>query len=219
MKYPRWLQVCWRCASDASLPAKNWGTASLVSRQTSRRRTGAINTNLRLHLASAASSGSQWSSVPRLCLHGQARGSAQWPDLLPPWSQLQRGHILGPPVEWTAQLGLHACPGGWHRWPKKQQLEVLKQDFVSLVDHLLVTRKQLIIAGQLTPPRYGDVTTSRLHQLHPWLKGYCLTKSIPYVDNFAAFLNRPCLFKGTVCNNLSNLLTQINVFVHNYNYN
>ena len=44
--------------------------------------------------------------------------------------------------------------------------------------------------------RYGDVTTSRLRQLHLWLKGYCLTKSIPFVDNFTVLqLNRPSLFK------------------------
>ena len=78
---------------------------------------------------------------------------------------------------------------------KNHQSEVLKQDFVSLVDRLLDTGKRLIISGPLPPPRYGDVTTSRLRQLHLWLKGYCLGKSIPFVDNFAAFLNRPHLFK------------------------
>ena len=78
---------------------------------------------------------------------------------------------------------------------KNQQSEVLKQDYISLVDRLLDTGKRLIIAGPLPPPRYGDVTTSRLRQLHLWLKGYCLKKSIPFVDNFTAFLNRPSLFK------------------------
>ncbi|XP_030257363.1 extracellular calcium-sensing receptor-like [Sparus aurata] len=60
---------------------------------------------------------------------------------------------------------------------KKHQSEVLKQDFVSLVDRLLDMGKQVIIAGPLPPPRYCDVTTSRLRQLHLWLKGYCLTKT------------------------------------------
>ncbi|KAL7370818.1 hypothetical protein ABVT39_012048 [Epinephelus coioides] len=78
---------------------------------------------------------------------------------------------------------------------RNQQSEVLKQDFISLVDRLLDTGKQLIISGPLPPPRYGDVTTSRLCQLHLWLKGYCLSKSIPFVDNFIAFLNKPHLFK------------------------
>ncbi|TWW54216.1 hypothetical protein D4764_0264650 [Takifugu flavidus] len=62
---------------------------------------------------------------------------------------------------------------------KFQQSEVLKQDFISLVDRLLDTGKRLIISGPLPPPRYGDVVTSRLHQLHLWLKGYCLGNSIP----------------------------------------
>uniref|UniRef100_A0A674PIU4 SGNH hydrolase-type esterase domain-containing protein n=1 Tax=Takifugu rubripes TaxID=31033 RepID=A0A674PIU4_TAKRU len=78
---------------------------------------------------------------------------------------------------------------------KFQQSEVPKQDFISLVDRLLDMGKRLIISGPLPPPRYGDVITSRLRQLHLWLKGYCLGNSIPFVDNFAAFLNRPHLFK------------------------
>ena len=79
---------------------------------------------------------------------------------------------------------------------RDQQSEILKRDFTSMVDCLLDTGKQLVISGPLPPPRYGDVTTSRLRQLHLWLKGYCLRKSIPYVDNFMAFLNRPHLFKS-----------------------
>ncbi|CAJ1057640.1 hypothetical protein D4764_0229340 [Xyrichtys novacula] len=79
---------------------------------------------------------------------------------------------------------------------KDQQSETLKRDFISMVDHMLDTGKRLIISGPLPPPRYGDVTTSRLRQLHLWLKGFCLGRSIPYVDNFIAFLNRPHLFKS-----------------------
>ena len=71
-----------------------------------------------------------------------------------------------------------------------QQSEVLKRDYVSLVDRLLDMGKRLIIAGPLPPPRYGDITTSRLRQLHLWLKGYCLKKSILFVDNFTAFLKQ-----------------------------
>ena len=41
---------------------------------------------------------------------------------------------------------------------KNQQSEVLKQDFVSLVDRLLDTGKRLIIIGPLPPPRYGDLS-------------------------------------------------------------
>ena len=52
---------------------------------------------------------------------------------------------------------------------KNQQSEVLKREFISLVDRLLDTGKRLIISGPLPPPRCGDVTTSRLRQLHLWL--------------------------------------------------
>ncbi|KAL7406155.1 hypothetical protein ABVT39_014107 [Epinephelus coioides] len=62
---------------------------------------------------------------------------------------------------------------------RNQQSEVLKQDFISLVDRLLDTGKRLIISGPLPPPRYGDVTTSRLCQLHLWPEGYCLSKIAP----------------------------------------
>ena len=97
---------------------------------------------------------------------------------------------------------------------KNQQLKVLKQDFVSLVDRLLDTGKGLI-AGLLPLSRYGDVTTSRLHQPHLWLKGYCLTKSIPFVDNFAAFLKRPHLFKrdGLHPNQEGSRLVSVNLTV------
>ncbi|KAL7385225.1 hypothetical protein ABVT39_017926 [Epinephelus coioides] len=60
---------------------------------------------------------------------------------------------------------------------RNQQSEVLKQDFISLVDRLLDTGKRLIMSGPLPAPCYGDVTTSRLCRLHLWLKGHCLSKS------------------------------------------
>lgn len=73
-----------------------------------------------------------------------------------------------------------------------QQSEILKQEFATMIDRLLATEKRLIISG---PPRYGDIITSRLRQLHLRLKGYCLMKSIPFVDNIFVFLNGPHLFK------------------------
>lgn len=68
-----------------------------------------------------------------------------------------------------------------------QQSDVLKQDFVSLVTHLLDTGKQLIISCPLPLPRYSDVTTGCLRQLLLWLKGYCLEKN-------TLLLNVPWLF-------------------------
>lgn len=39
------------------------------------------------------------------------------------------------------------------------QSELLKRDFITLIDHLLDMGKRLIISGPLPPPHYGDVTT------------------------------------------------------------
>ncbi len=76
-----------------------------------------------------------------------------------------------------------------------QQSEKLKDDFLSLIDNLRQTNKQIIILGPLPSPHFGDVKFSRLWQLHTWLKGYCSSKNIPYVDNFTTFYNRPFFFK------------------------
>ena len=81
---------------------------------------------------------------------------------------------------------------------KHQWSELLKTDFIRLTDSLLDTGKNIIISGPLPPPRFGDVKFSRIRQLHIWLKGYCMVKSIPFIDNFAAFMNRPELFKRDV---------------------
>lgn len=78
---------------------------------------------------------------------------------------------------------------------KDRQSEVLKKDFATSIDCLLDTGKRLVISGPIPAPRFGDVPFSRLYQLHLWLKGYCLTKGVPFVDNFTTFLNRPQLFK------------------------
>ncbi|XP_061563256.1 uncharacterized protein LOC133418538 [Cololabis saira] len=96
---------------------------------------------------------------------------------------------------------------------RNRQSEVLKQEFRAMVDRLLDTGKRLVISGPLPPPRYGDVTTSRLRQLHRWLKGYCLDQGIPYVDNFMAFLNRPHLFKhdGLHPNQVGSRILSVNI--------
>ena len=79
---------------------------------------------------------------------------------------------------------------------KIQQSEALKEDFTRLVDTLLDTGKQLILSGPLPSPCFGDVKYSRLRQLHTWLKGFCMSKSIPFVDNFTTFSNRPHFFRS-----------------------
>ncbi|KAJ8337392.1 hypothetical protein SKAU_G00386120 [Synaphobranchus kaupii] len=75
-----------------------------------------------------------------------------------------------------------------------QQSEKLKADFVSLIDGVLGAGKRCVISGPLPPPCFGDVKFSRIRQFHIWMKGYCLGRGIPFVDNFTSFLNRPELF-------------------------
>ena len=77
---------------------------------------------------------------------------------------------------------------------KLQQSETLKADFKTLIDTVLAMGKQCIISGPLPSPRFGDIKFSRVRQLHVWLKSYCRSLGIPFVDNFTAFWNRPNLF-------------------------
>lgn len=77
---------------------------------------------------------------------------------------------------------------------KAETSELLKSDYSDLIECLMWTRKNFIISGPLPCINRGDMTYSRLHQLHIWLKGYCSYWNIPYVDNFLLFSNRYELF-------------------------
>lgn len=77
---------------------------------------------------------------------------------------------------------------------KLQQSEKLRDDFKTLINTLLESGKQCVVSGPFPSPRYTDMVFSRIRQLHTWLKGYCCTMGIPFVDNFAAFTDRPGLF-------------------------
>uniref|UniRef100_A0A3B3ID41 SGNH hydrolase-type esterase domain-containing protein n=1 Tax=Oryzias latipes TaxID=8090 RepID=A0A3B3ID41_ORYLA len=79
---------------------------------------------------------------------------------------------------------------------KLQQSETLKMDFIHLIHTIQQLNINCIISGPLPAPRYGDIMFSRVRQLHIWLKTYCHSISIPYVDNFTTFYNRPYLFKS-----------------------
>jgi len=77
---------------------------------------------------------------------------------------------------------------------KHQQSEVLKDYFIRFIEASF----QCPAADNFrstTLSCFGDLKFSRLRQLHTWLKGYCMHNSIPFVDNFAAFLDRPRFFK------------------------
>lgn len=73
---------------------------------------------------------------------------------------------------------------------KLENSEGPKNDFKILTDTVLTAGKQCVVSGLLPSPRFGDVKFSCAHQLHVWIKGYCLLMGIPFVDNFHFFWNR-----------------------------
>lgn len=94
-----------------------------------------------------------------------------------------------------------------------QQSERLKDDFKTLIDTLLTSGKQCTISGPLPSPRYGNMKFSRIRQLHIWLKGYCSSLGIPFVDNFSTFRQRPNLFgwDGIHLNRVGSQLLALNM--------
>lgn len=83
-----------------------------------------------------------------------------------------------------------------HLYQIKQKTKFkLKKDFMSLIDTLLESRAQCVISSPMPSPCWGDVKFSRILNLHIWLKGYCRSLGIPFIDNFTTFLDRPMLFR------------------------
>lgn len=78
---------------------------------------------------------------------------------------------------------------------RNNQSETLKEDFMKLMDSLLQTDRKFIASGPLPCPSFGNIKFSRVRQLHTWLKGYCCSLNIPFVDNFGTFLDHPYLFR------------------------
>ena len=66
----------------------------------------------------------------------------------------------------------------------KQQSEVLKQDFIELLDKVRSLDIALFISGPLPTIRGGDERFSRLLMLNKWLKTTCATRSVNFIDNF-----------------------------------
>ncbi|KAJ8388167.1 hypothetical protein AAFF_G00136330 [Aldrovandia affinis] len=77
---------------------------------------------------------------------------------------------------------------------KFQQSETLKKDFMTLINTVSESGKACIISRPFSSPRYGDVKYSRICNLHIWLKGYCCSLSIPFIDNFTMLWDRKDLF-------------------------
>lgn len=77
---------------------------------------------------------------------------------------------------------------------KNQESEQLKTDFRSLINTLLDTGRTCIVSGPFSSPRYWDMKFSRIRNLHVWLKGYCCSLGITFVDNFTTLSDRNELF-------------------------
>ena len=76
---------------------------------------------------------------------------------------------------------------------KFRQPERLKDDFRSLIRTIRAIDNppiQLIISGPFISPRYNYRQFTQMRDLHIWLRGYCCSLSIPYVDNYALFTDR-----------------------------
>ena len=76
---------------------------------------------------------------------------------------------------------------------KFRQPERLKDDFRSLIRTLCTIDNppiKPIVSGPFISPRYNYRQFSQMRDLHIWLRGYCCSLSIPYVDNYALFTDR-----------------------------
>ncbi|KAM4539925.1 uncharacterized protein PAE49_020669 [Odontesthes bonariensis] len=78
----------------------------------------------------------------------------------------------------------------------KQQSEVLKQDFMDLVNKVRCTSTEVFFSGPLPTVWKGDERFSRLMMLNRWLKDMCAAHSMNFIDNFNIFWGRRHLFKA-----------------------
>ncbi|KAM4592398.1 uncharacterized protein PAE49_010282 [Odontesthes bonariensis] len=78
----------------------------------------------------------------------------------------------------------------------KQQSEVLKQDFMDLVNKVRCTSTEVFFSGPLPTVWKGDERFSRLMMLNRWLKEMCAAHSMNFIDNFNIFWGRRHLFKA-----------------------
>lgn len=140
----------------------------------------------RLHLASGGQG-----CMPRYSMgeHGQ---TCRYVTIGPSATLMpQSGMLHLPPQQATAQhtsASTVVVKASIHNL-KHEKLDLVKKDFIHLMDSCRHEE-----AGKhlqpLPPPRFGDVTTSRVSQLHLWLKGYCLSRNVPLTANFTTLFGR-----------------------------
>lgn len=96
----------------------------------------------------------------------------------------------------------------------KQQSEVLKRDFMDLLNKVRRLNTQVFISGPLPTVRRGAERFSRLMMLNRWLKDTCAAQSINFINNFKIFWERRHLFKanGFYLNKAGVQLLSANIF-------
>ncbi|XP_037389683.1 uncharacterized protein LOC119262339 [Pygocentrus nattereri] len=73
--------------------------------------------------------------------------------------------------------------------------EVLKEHYRRLLDTARQrTDARIIVSGPLPTYRRGSLKFSRLYALHCWLREWCPTIGVDFVDNWESFRERPSLF-------------------------
>ncbi|KAK0136906.1 hypothetical protein N1851_026928 [Merluccius polli] len=96
----------------------------------------------------------------------------------------------------------------------KQQSEVLKRDFIDLLNKVRCLNTEVSISGPLPTVRRGDERFSRLLMLNRWLKDTCAAQSVNFIDNFNIFWERRHLFEadGFCLNKSGAELLSYNIF-------
>ena len=86
----------------------------------------------------------------------------------------------------------------------KDSSEQLKMDFKDLSWSLLVTNKHPIIYGPVPSLNRGIERFSKLLALHNWLRDYCSSVDVTFIDNFDTFWKQSLFYKeyGIHPNNL-----------------
>ena len=73
--------------------------------------------------------------------------------------------------------------------------ECLKQDLEEFIESLLDTKKRSTISGPVPSPGQGSERFSKLLALHNWLRDYCSSLGLAFVDNFDTFWKQRMLYK------------------------
>ncbi|KAG9259870.1 homeodomain-interacting protein kinase 2-like [Astyanax mexicanus] len=76
-----------------------------------------------------------------------------------------------------------------------RETETLKQDFNILLSTLRSFGKKIMFSGPIPRFRKGIESFSRLTALNLWLKAWCKTFDLVFIDNFDTFWQRPSFFR------------------------